>query len=47
LPVAFKCLTSPLDLPINEGQFRALDIAAAGPGGRAQACGDAHVVTYP
>jgi N-methylhydantoinase B len=24
--VAFKCLTSPLDLPINEGQFRALDI---------------------
>jgi N-methylhydantoinase B len=24
--VAFKCLTSPLDLPINEGQFRALDV---------------------
>jgi N-methylhydantoinase B len=24
--VAFKCLTSPLDLPINEGQFRGLDI---------------------
>jgi N-methylhydantoinase B len=24
--VAFKCLTSSLDLPINEGQFRALDI---------------------
>jgi N-methylhydantoinase B len=24
--VAFKCLTSPLDLPINDGQFRALDI---------------------
>jgi N-methylhydantoinase B len=24
--VAFKCLTSALDLPINEGQFRALDI---------------------
>ena len=24
--VAFKCLTSPLDLPINEGQFRALEI---------------------
>jgi len=24
--VAFKCLTSPLDMPINEGQFRALDI---------------------
>jgi N-methylhydantoinase B len=24
--VAFKCITSPLDLPINEGQFRALDI---------------------
>jgi N-methylhydantoinase B len=23
--VAFKCLTSPLDMPINEGQFRALD----------------------
>lgn len=24
--VAFKCLTSPLDLPINDGSFRALDI---------------------
>ena len=24
--VAFKCLTSPLDMPINEGQFRALDM---------------------
>lgn len=24
--VAFKCLTSPLDMPINEGQFRALNI---------------------
>jgi N-methylhydantoinase B len=24
--VAFKCLTSPLDLPINEGQFRAIDV---------------------
>ncbi len=24
--VAFKCLTSPLDLPINDGQFRALEI---------------------
>ncbi len=24
--VAFKCLTSPLELPINEGQFRALDV---------------------
>ncbi len=24
--VAFKCLTSPLDLPINEGQFRSLDV---------------------
>ena len=24
--VAFKCLTSPLDMPINDGQFRALDI---------------------
>ena len=24
--MAFKCLTSALDLPINEGQFRALDI---------------------
>ncbi len=24
--VAFKCLTSPLDLPINEGQFRALEV---------------------
>jgi N-methylhydantoinase B len=24
--VAFKCLTSPLDMPINEGQFRALEI---------------------
>jgi N-methylhydantoinase B len=24
--VAFKCLTAPLDLPINEGQFRALDV---------------------
>jgi N-methylhydantoinase B len=24
--VAFKCLTSPTDLPINEGQFRALDV---------------------
>ena len=24
--VAFKCLTSPLDLPINDGAFRALDI---------------------
>ena len=24
--VAFKCLTSPLDMPINEGQFRALDV---------------------
>jgi N-methylhydantoinase B len=24
--VAFKCLTSALDMPINEGQFRALDI---------------------
>ncbi|MBV9824606.1 MAG: hydantoinase B/oxoprolinase family protein [Alphaproteobacteria bacterium] len=24
--VAFKCLTSPLDLPINEGQFRALQV---------------------
>jgi N-methylhydantoinase B len=24
--VAFKCLTSPLDLPINEGQFRGLDV---------------------
>ena len=27
--VAFKCLTSPLDMPINEGQFRALDIMSA------------------
>src|SRR5262249_28081976 len=24
--VAFKCLTSPLELPINEGQFRALEV---------------------
>jgi N-methylhydantoinase B len=24
--VAFKCLTSPLDLPINDGQFRAVEI---------------------
>src|SRR5450830_368813 len=24
--VAFKCITSPLDMPINDGQFRALDI---------------------
>jgi N-methylhydantoinase B len=24
--VAFKCLTSPLDMPINEGQVRALDV---------------------
>jgi N-methylhydantoinase B len=24
--VAFKCLTSPIDMPINEGQFRALEI---------------------
>ena len=24
--VAFKCLTSPLDMPINDGAFRALDI---------------------
>lgn len=24
--VAFKCLTSPQELPINEGQFRALDV---------------------
>ena len=24
--VAFKCLTSPLELPINEGQFRSLDV---------------------
>lgn len=24
--VAFKCLTSPLDLPINDGAFRALDV---------------------
>ncbi|MDP2409326.1 MAG: hydantoinase B/oxoprolinase family protein [Pseudolabrys sp.] len=24
--VAFKCITSPLDLPINDGQFRSLDI---------------------
>jgi N-methylhydantoinase B len=24
--VAFKCLTSPLDLPINEGQFRGLEV---------------------
>ena len=24
--VAFKCLTSPLDLPINDGAFRALEI---------------------
>jgi N-methylhydantoinase B len=24
--VAFKCLTSPLDLPINEGQFRPLEV---------------------
>jgi N-methylhydantoinase B len=24
--VAFKCLTSPLDLPINDGQFRAIDV---------------------
>jgi N-methylhydantoinase B len=24
--VAFKCLTSPLDMPINDGQFRAIDI---------------------
>ena len=30
--VAFKCLTSALDLPINEGQFRALDIVL--PAGR-------------
>ncbi len=30
--VAFKCLTSPLDMPINEGQFRALDIVL--PAGR-------------
>ena len=43
--VAFKCLTSPLDLPINDGSFRALDIvAAAGPRGqRDQARRDAHV----
>jgi N-methylhydantoinase B len=26
MKVAFKCLTSALDLPINDGQFRALDI---------------------
>src|SRR2546430_14395479 len=31
--VAFKCLTSPLDLPINDGEFRALEIAL--PPGRA------------
>ena len=30
--VAFKCLTSSLDLPINDGQFRALDIVL--PAGR-------------
>src|SRR3569833_51948 len=30
--VAFKCLTSALDLPINDGQFRALDIVL--PAGR-------------
>jgi len=24
--VAFKCITSPLDMPINDGQFRSLDI---------------------
>ena len=24
--VAFKCLTSPLELPINDGQFRAIDL---------------------
>src|SRR5207245_7732775 len=24
--VAFKCLTSALDLPINDGQFRALEV---------------------
>ena len=30
--VAFKCLTSPLDLPINDGQFRAIDVVL--PAGR-------------
>ena len=44
--VAFKCLTSPLDLPINDGQFRALDIVLP-PGTRGQRAsepvGDAHV----
>jgi N-methylhydantoinase B len=36
--VAFKCLTSALDLPINDGQFRALDIVLPpGHGQRAQA----------
>ena len=43
--VAFKCLTSPLDLPINDGQFRALEIVL--PPGRVvsavQAGRDAHV----
>src|SRR5262249_53328614 len=33
--VAFKCLTSALDLPINDGQFRALEIVLP-PGGVAR-----------
>ena len=43
--VAFKCLTSPLDLPINDGAVpRARHRAAAGPRGqRAEARGDADV----
>ena len=43
--VAFKCLTSALDMPINEGSFRAAqDRAAAGPRGeRDQARADAQV----
>ena len=43
--VAFKCLTSPLDLPINDGQFRAIDVVLP-PGKVVSAVrpvGDAHV----
>src|SRR5258708_32074822 len=38
--VAFKCLTSALDLPINDGQFRALEIVL--PPGRVELRSEEH-----
>ena len=38
--VAYKCLTSPTDYPINDGSFRSLKVdRAAGPRGQRGAAG--------